>query len=160
MMNNMTNSNTPIVDYRTSAKDLVIPPIPMKKSLISFLVRILFLLVPFKSRFKTYRRACGGRWSPAEEFGYNNLIWVQVPTCPTKLFPFMPTPTRTETLRIWQRWYHAKYPNERIPETSDRFLTKLFGRDHYNIFPCHYLVNEEDQKNGKCYCEVYDDATE
>lgn len=156
---NTPNNTSFMQHYRVSAKDLVVPPKPENKSLVSFLVRLLFLLVPYKSRFKSYRKACGGRWAPAEEFGCNNHIWVQVPTCPTAVILFL-DPIYQDMVKVWQRWYHTKHPNNIIPAGGNSLLKEIFGTNLYNDFPCHRLVSEDDLKNGKCYCEVYDDATE
>lgn len=155
MMKDNKNANH---HYRTSGKDLVIPPQPKNKTLVSFLVRILFLLVPFKSRFKTYRKACGGRWSPVEKLGDTSLSWVQVPTCPTKLFGSFSD--NVKALKEWQRWFHAKNSSAVIPTYRDAMLKKVCGTDFYNRFPCHSHATSEELENGKCYCEVYDDATE
>ena len=157
---NTPNNTSFMQHYRVSAKDLMVPPKPKPKSLVSFLVRLLFLLVPFKSGFKSYRKACGGRWAPAKEFGYNNLTWRQVPTCPTRVFINYPDPHYRDTVRVWQRWYHAKHPNKLIPVSGEDFLRKIFETNFYNNFPCHSHTSGDDLKNGKCYCEVYDDATE
>lgn len=155
MMKDNKNANH---HYRTSGKDLVIPPQPKNKTLVSFLVRILFLLVPFKSGFKTYRKACGGRWSPVEKLSDNFLSWVQVPTCPTKLSALYPE--KSKSLKEWQRWFHTKNPNAIIPASKDLMLNEVFGTDFYNRFPCYTHTTSGELENGKCYCEVYDDATE
>lgn len=157
---NMPNNTSFVQHYRASAKDLVVPPKPKSKTLVSFLVRLLFLLVPYKSRFKSYRKACGGRWTPAEELGSGALIWRQVPTCPTAVFSTVLNPNYRDTVKVWQRWYHAKHPNDSIPFGGDSLLKEIFGTGFYADFPCYRLASEDELKSGKCYCQVYDDAAE